>query len=428
MQSHAALGVCVIGEPSQAQFSFARLQVIDLAEVVEFSDSDDLKLTFEDQFIKPFNTTASVPLWRVVVLKNNIVCFAWHHCIGDGLSGLAFHRTLLAALHEPEVIDDRAEVHLFDAATSLIPAIETVMDVSPSWRLVMREIYYLLAPVSWTPRASAWTGNPVVVESTLKTHVRIINFPPQIATKFLTLCRSNNATLTGALYTLAVSVLSGIILSSENVSQKTISCLIPVSLRGAAGIPSDVFCDCVSTLSFHPPFQPHFSWAEAWKFTTVLRSSPKSGEVVGMLKYLFGNYVAFFKGKLGNKRQQSLELSNLGLFEGMEGRSQTSSGEWSIRDMAFAQCDSVVGPALKMCVVGSPAGGIGITVTWGEGSVENSIAESFVSGLERGIMVLLVWYVAVDMTWSGFTLFIICFIEARCMFKLQPLTLFCGVQ
>jgi hypothetical protein len=387
--------------------SFARLKAIDLAEIVGFSDSDDLQITFEDQFQRQFNTAADLPLWRVVVLKNNIICFAWHHCIGDGLSGTAFHRALLASLQEAIVTDDGTVVHLPTTTTPLIPALDTIINISPSWRTFLRATYDLFAPTSWTRGGSAWTGNTVTVDATLKTHVRLIDFPPQDVTTFLTLCRSNNASLTGAIHTLAVSALSRVILSRQNIKQTTISCYIPISLRGVAGIPQGVFCDCVSTLNFYPSFQPDFSWAEAAKFTAILRSCPKSGEEVGMLKYLFGNYVGYFQGQLGHKRQGGLELSNVGLFGGVSLR----GGEWSIGKMAFAQCNSVVGPALKINVIGSPAGGLAITVTWGENSVEERVAESFVSGLEHGFMELLMWCVPPNKMWLGIGLFTAFFVD-----------------
>lgn len=386
IQLHAALGVCVIGESSQVQ-SFVHLEAIDLAQVVEFPDIDDLKATFEDQLQRPFNTAAGLPLWRVIVLKNNVVCFAWHHCIGDGLSGLVFHRALISALQEATVTDDSAEVHL-PSTTQLYPPLDTVMNISPSWRTFLRVMYELFAPTSWTRSGSAWTGHAVAVDTILKTHVRLIHFPPQVVGTFLALCRSNNATLTGALHTLAVSVLSGILSSTQNVTQQTISCHIPISLREVADIPQDVFCDCTSALNFYASFQHDFSWTEASKITAILRSRSKPEEEVGMLKYLYGNYVAYFEGKLGKKRQGGLELSNLGLFKG--GQSMPPGcEEWSIGQMAFAQCDSVVGSALKINVIGNTVGGLTITVTWGAGSVEELVAESFVAGLERGFMELL---------------------------------------
>ena len=48
-------------------------KTINLAEVVEFSDSDDLKTTLESQLQGPFNITTPLPLRRLVVLKGNIM-------------------------------------------------------------------------------------------------------------------------------------------------------------------------------------------------------------------------------------------------------------------------------------------------------------------------------------------------------------------
>ena len=53
-------------------------------------------------------------------------------------------------------------------------------------------------------------------------------------------------------------------------------------------------------------------------------------------------------------------------------------GKWGIADMYFGQCDATCGTAFKINVVGSPDGSVGTTFTWGEGAVDEQIAEAFV--------------------------------------------------
>lgn len=384
VKTHPALGVGVIGEASGAP-SFTRLKVIDLSAVVEFLDSDDLESVFEAQMLRPFDTTLDLPLWRVIVLKNDIVCFAWHHSIGDGMSGLSFHRTLLSSLRAYEEVD-RASTDsdttciTLPPMTQLVPPIEKVTNVSPSWGKLFRVIYELYAPTPWTRGASAWTGNPVKSHDSvsLKTRVKLINFNPEEVSAFINLCRAHNTTFTAAFHALCISELSRLIMTDHSTTPfKTISSSVPFSLREIAGTSQDVFCEHLSTLNSYPRVQPDFSWAEAADFGAELRRCQlKGGEDIGMLRYLFGQYVSFFKGKLGKKRQGGLEISNLGRFH-----DEAGDKDWSIGRMAFVQCDAVVGAALKMNIVGDRAGGVTVGVTWGEGSVADSFAELFVSAI-----------------------------------------------
>ncbi|GLB41856.1 hypothetical protein LshimejAT787_1004560 [Lyophyllum shimeji] len=380
MESHPALGVRLAGEHSTTS-CYERLDKIYLSQVVEFSDSCDLKAAFEAQLLRPFDAASTLPLWRIVVLNDNTVCFAWHHCIGDGISGLAFHRALLAALrqgggHEPLETDAVAP-----STNALISAMEATVDVTPSWRKIFLEVFEHFAPGAWTRGASAWTGKPVENIS-LQTSVRLIEFPPDNVSTFLTLCRAHKATLTSGLHVLAISVLSALV-STEAEKYKTISSYIPISLRGLTGASNDVFCEHLSAMHTYPRVNPIFSWDEASRCASALRScTPTSVEEVGMLKFLFGKYAAFFKGKVGKKRQGGLEISNLGPFEASSDR---AGGEtWTIGRTGFAQCDAPLGSAIKINVVGDPLGGMTIAVTWGVGSIENSFGESFVSSFRDG--------------------------------------------
>ncbi|KAG5647513.1 hypothetical protein DXG03_009450 [Asterophora parasitica] len=383
VETHSALGVRLAGEFSSSP-SFERLPNVDLAKVVEFSDSSDLAATLEAQMLRPFDTASLLPLWRVVVMKDDTICFAWHHGIGDGMSGIAFHRTLLASLSERDDSAHPTNSIVLPSTNAFIPAIEAVISLTPSWRKAVVELFELFCPTAWTRGASAWTGNPVKSDISLTTHVRLIEFSPAKASALLTLCRSHKATLTSAFQIMAISVISSLISGGKH---KTISFYVPISLRGIAGTSKNAFCDHVSTLHTYPRINAAFSWAEAAQCASHLRAyTPKSVEEIGMLKFLFGKYDEFLKGKLGKKRQGGIEISNVGRFDV---QAQYEGPTWSIGRTVFTQCDATLGSALKLNVAGDPRGGVTISVSWGEGAISNSLAENFTSGFRDGIEGLL---------------------------------------
>ncbi|KAG6833241.1 hypothetical protein H0H87_009862 [Tephrocybe sp. NHM501043] len=382
VEAHPALGIRLSQDPTQDP-TFERVGKVDLSEVVEFSSDTNLEAAMQAQLSRKFDFTSNFPLWRVIVLGNGTICFAWHHGIGDGKSGLAFHCALFASLQKGE---SRGGSHIVIPSDGpLVPGIETLASLSPSWRRAAAEIFSSFAPVSWTCGASAWTGSAVPLTITLQNQVRVLEFTPNVVSQLLILCRSKNATITSTFHTLAISVISGLIVDEE---YETISSGVPISLRGISQTADNVICDQVSGFSAYTKVNPVFSWEDASQYANDLRTHvEKSPEQVGMLKLLFGKYDAFFLGKLGKKRQIGLELSNVGRFDAKS--DPWSERKWSIGRMAFAQCDVVVGAALKMNVVGDTLGGITVSVVWGANSVSDAFAHAFVANFGAGVEKLL---------------------------------------
>ena len=109
-----------------------------------------------------------------------------------------------------------------------------------------------------------------------------------------------------------------------------------------------------------------------------------------MLKFLFGAYDKHLRGRLGKKRARGFELSNLGAFPkapAMEDESETAEG-WRIREVLFVQADATLGAAIKLNVVGTPDGGLGISVTWGMGAVDDDVADAFHTAFQEGLRTL----------------------------------------
>lgn len=101
IHDHAVLGVRIsVGDgvsPSQrGSPTWVRLAFLDLNRTVEFVDAESSSLPslLDAQFTRPFDLDAELPLWRLAVLSDGTVVFAYDHVMGVGQSGLAFHLSL----------------------------------------------------------------------------------------------------------------------------------------------------------------------------------------------------------------------------------------------------------------------------------------------------------------------------------------------
>ena len=388
IKTHGALGVRLVGAAT-GHPAFQRLQSVDLAKAVHYlnQDSNSLQQVLETHLMRFCDTDAELPLWGLTVLTDNTVIFFWHHCIGDGISGLAFHRALLAALNADNTIYEGQESVDIPSTISIIPAIDSLINIQPSISQICRQVIDFVFPVSWTSGGSAWTGNPVR-ESSCRTEIRLLEFSPEENAKFVACCRKNGATLTPALHTLAVSSLSQLLHSLNygflrSLPWENVSTLIPVSLRPVAHTSPDVMCNHVSHYPTYTPLTPKFSWATASALTSALhtfRTTGAAGEV-GILMLIFGQFEAYWKCKIGKKREAGLEISSIGEFDPSGAIHEDS--KWRIERMIFAQSDAGAGAAIKLNVCGNPLGGLAIAVTWSSDAVENSVVEAFVSNFKQ---------------------------------------------
>lgn len=400
IHQHASLGVQI--NTTSAPY-FVRLPSIELSKAVSIvADAQSLEEVVSANLATPFETDSISPLWRLVVLPDNTAIFAYHHAIGDGQSGLAFHRSFLAALNNlPEVVLESDNIVMVPQDLALEPPTEELTDTSVSFGGMLHTFYDVLAPASWKAGASAWTGNTIVTQPSLKTNVRLWEIPSAEVSAFLRICKSHKTTLTGAFHTISVIVLSRLIATTgQSHKYKTIHTAVPLSLRRYTGTSPDAMCDQASAYSAYPPITTptpgrspaeSFPWDAASQYINSLRKGMKASlEVIGTIKYLFslGIDKDFFVGKLGKKRDYTLEISNVGTFSA-KGRDEATQGRWNIESMYFGQCDPICGAAIKMNVVGSPSGTVNVAFTWGEGAVDNEMADAFITGFKSELLAII---------------------------------------
>ncbi|KAJ3487894.1 hypothetical protein NLI96_g3226 [Meripilus lineatus] len=386
---------------------FVRLDTVDLSQVVEFRDDDSsvIESVMTLHWLRPFDVGTSSPLWRLSVFQDNTVLFAYHHAIGDGQSGLAFHRSLLSALNRlAELPPVTSDVVSIPSSLAPQPALENVVKTSVSFLTWCREVYGILAPAKLTPQFTAWTANTVSSTTTLQNNVRRWEIPPEDAKALLQLCRENKSTLTSFFHTLATLVASYLLATKYPPAYKckTIPFSVPVSLRRVTNAPRDAICDHVSSVKTYEkiltfpsiekgkqPLVESFSWETSAKYAAKLRKAAASSpELIGLFKFIFGRYKEFYQGKLGKKRDNGIEISNLGVFPAEQAEPAAGTG-WTVEQVFFSQCDATAGAALKINVAGSPSGAVGIAFTWGDGAVDTAFAEAFVEEFKEAVEVIL---------------------------------------
>jgi len=414
IQQNPVLTVRVKDEKDATISSFERLPKIDLNSIVTFTDErleeeKDFRSFLEREFMNVIPSSAETPLWRLSVSADNFLVFAWSHVIGDGQSGLSFHRLLLNALNDPDAPKESEGIVTLsdDGAGEMLPALENLTDLSVSFLTLFVTFAKLLIPLlMFLIERSVWSGhnNPPSFSTSspmVKAHVGgMVFLSPADAARLIVISRKHDATLTSTISIAGISVIAKLLADrSKSKSKDTrprtftkITVCVPVSLRPMAGISNTAIGDLVSTfdsterlhpLAANPDGSVTIAWDAAAASSKRLRKSvPKTREYVGSLKYLSNKYEKYFKVRLGAKRIGGLAVSNLGVFnlaapEGGKDAALTSK-TWSIGRTCFVQSDFVFGPALKLSVTGDPDGGVNIAISWGEGAVDNDFGKAFV--------------------------------------------------
>ncbi|KAJ7028829.1 hypothetical protein C8F04DRAFT_1265583 [Mycena alexandri] len=366
--THAALGLRLDGNETTDDIYLVRLPSVDLSRIVEFSGKDNLQHALESQLLRGFETRADLPLYRVEVLADNTVLFAFHHTIADGMSGLAFHLSLFKALQQQSGVDASPLVQV-PSALALLPPVDNKTELKPSLSTIGRMAYNAYAPAAWTKAHSAWTGptSPLT--------------PPDLTT-----FRPPSGILQQRVYVLALTVLSGMVGRDSGKRYTRIGAGVAVSLREIAGVPNDVLCDYPTIVYDYPRVLHEFSWPAAARFAAVLQTQKRKGrETIGMLEHLDGKVGDYLKLHIGEKRETGFAVSNVGRV-----KVPAVEGKWAIHRTMFAQCDVVTGAAFMINITGDPTGALNVTFTWGAAYVEAEFVEEFIAKFQTGIQKLAV--------------------------------------
>ncbi|CZR61393.1 uncharacterized protein PAC_11289 [Phialocephala subalpina] len=232
INQHPALSIIGVTRPSIKNPGHHRtweghLPVINFRDCVEFRDVD---LDSDEQLssiIAGIHNTwfdtkdKTKPLWKLVVLNQKTVVFAFHHFISDGLSGYAFHRALTSALNEEDGVPNETEDGM-DSESVTTPRIDPAalhhpmyeLEEKLSWpsvisgflfwiliRLIFSSTSFFFSNIKM-PLTLPTVAKPLPGSEKTITRVRILRIHASTMSKALSGCRSHETSFSALLLTL----------------------------------------------------------------------------------------------------------------------------------------------------------------------------------------------------------------------------------
>lgn len=404
---HPALSAIPAADDTQQPY-FVRLPQIDLDQVVSFeqrmngplstesTDEEptpdlDLQSLLERQHNVPF--TAPNAYWRLCILTEPdnkrlfTAAFVFHHALGDGTSGKAFHQTFLRALDSAENENRETKSIIQPPSTPLLPNIEQIHPMPLSFLFLAKKIFQAKI---YSPRdPGLWTGGKIQKEG--KTHVRLVPFSKTLVTSLRKICRKEQTSITALLQTSFARAL----FANLPPRYTSLNCTGAISCR--RWLP-DIITDEVMGVYVGDIEESYtrtattnnttntFPWPEARRSKATIEAAvQRQGRDAGpnLLKYVSDFQQELCLSKVGSERDKSFEVSNVGVLT-CEG----ATGKPRIQGMVFSQCASVIGNAIGVSVVTGGDGCMVLAVTWQDGVVEEGLIEGavgFLRGELRGL-------------------------------------------
>ncbi|KAI1061740.1 hypothetical protein LB507_010625 [Fusarium sp. FIESC RH6] len=404
---------CVtVGDRNTDKAYYERVPAINVEEHISIvqdgeATTDSLEAigrSMRPELDRPF--VAGIPPWRIVVLplgpSQCHVAFSFSHTIGDGIAGVAFHKTFLEGLRKtPTSIPSST---ITPPKKPLPEPFDTPERLPISWSFLLAPFvaqympYFLVQLLGLRVSASyvnegTWTATPIFYDA--KTHcnkLKIRQIEAQQVEKVAQLARTHDAKLTGVMHQLVARALSKAV-KDNNVTNFVAQTAI--NMRRSIGWSNDVVTECVSgcyTLhqrsSATGPLTEQ-EWTSAREATKEFAiSSTKLDDMpIGLLRYA-SSIREWTLGKIGKRRDSSYEFSNVGVFDG----DALGKDQVKVTKMTFAQPGHVGGCPISFNVASVKGGDLVYTVTWQPGALglgddeamEEKIVEEICDNVKRG--------------------------------------------
>ncbi|KAJ5180099.1 hypothetical protein N7492_003309 [Penicillium capsulatum] len=392
---HPVLSAIPVADDTQEPY-FVRLPQIDLDQVVEFTQrstsppntappshepapDQDLQALLQAQHNTPF--AAPRAYWRLCVLCNPendklfTASFVFHHALGDGNSGKAFHRTFLKALSGTPSSGGSTSI-IASPQTPLLPNIEAIHPMPLSFFYLAKKIFQAKV---WSPSAPGlWAGSPI--RTPLKTRIRLVSLPAGLLISLRDLCRQEQTTITALLQTVVARSLfvhlpdhfyrlnsTGAISARRWLPDFITDDSMGVFVEGVED--SYLRSDVMTSVGTFP-------WDEARRSRRTIEAELKlegKDTSINLLKYVNDFQQELCVSKVGQPRDKSFEVSNLGFVP-----SAMDPEQPSIQGMVFSQCGSVIGNAIMVSAVTGGDGCLNLAVSWQEASVDEQLVDAFI--------------------------------------------------
>lgn len=399
---HPSLAVNPVDEGSRNPY-FARLPEIDLDKCVSFQQrshtyvaSGDLEQTSRDvelddllqiQHNTPFSP--GLPFWRLCILtdptddRNFTASFVFHHALGDGSSGKAFHNTFAQALREVQSSPSAEAKNLIVPPTSpLLPNLEQLLPLPISIRYLAKE--FLKSKIGRSNDPLLWTGSSI--KTPLVNRVRHLPLSKSTTTKLRKSCQMNGTTVTAALQTIIASV----IFNQVPTTFKKLRCSGAISVR--RWLPDIITEDSIGVWvqGYEEVYEREnfkgreFPWDEAKRSRrTIERVLEQKGrnQSIGLLKYVSDYHRDLFLSKVGKPRHLSFELSNVGAYSAVEKDNPPHTPQ--IGRMVFSQSANVTGSAVAISAITGGDGCLVLSFSWQENVVDAEFIDALTAELKQ---------------------------------------------
>ncbi|KAK6525877.1 hypothetical protein TWF281_010921 [Arthrobotrys megalospora] len=398
VQKHPELATTVTEDEDQTLY-FQRLPNVDLEQLVTFQTLQDIEGQEVDAKLVALSTSennqgfknTSTPTWRAVALRESGNCdsfriaFIWHHVIGDGRSGLAIHQSLLEAFrlveHDVDCKSNRPTTSLDYAR---VPASTKPLFISMEQALPGSS-----APVPPSARqGEKWAGKAYNDRGPILTELGHIRVSANSVQSILTQCRKHDTTMTALLQAIVAKALL------DQVSADRIRTAVAVSLRRffdpKLEIDDSVMGLWISTYTteyhksqFHqnadaPTVLWPISKQNTAQINAVVADGGKNVEIMGLMG--IDDYSAAVKAKVGQPRDNSFGLTNLGVFKAAA--ADDVRGGIVLDDMLFSQSCHANGAAFQICIVTVQGGDMNIVFNWQEGIVSKGEIGGIIDGVK----------------------------------------------
>lgn len=415
------LRVGIIKEDTN-QASFVSVASMDLRDFIEWEtvaassqaqlDARVLGAT-KSRLEQLWPDVASRPPWKLMVVQNGVsapgevvldMVFATHHALADGKSTMVFHAGLLRELNSdsPPPAELKGHVLSFDRPPVLAPPQQELIQFKIGWMFFLKTLWKEFGP-SWlkrTPPVEPWAGKVITLEPH-RLNLRLISIEPEVVTGLVAACRAHGATLTAILHVLVLASVAGRVPAE---AAPAFSSETPIGLLPWAKSPPGVDVDLTTILSVlntssnkvwdadtvadlrrrlreaDDGLEDDLIWplAATWRaeMKRKLASLPND-DVSGLMDYVT-DWQKRWEGKIGQRRDATWEVSNIGLIQGAADEGQ---GGWTIQRSFFTQPAFLAGPAFAINVTGVEGAEVTLTLNWQGGIVDDSVVDGVVKDL-----------------------------------------------
>ncbi|KAL3460615.1 alcohol acetyltransferase [Aspergillus heterothallicus] len=388
IQKHPVLSAVPHDEASDEPY-FVRLPEIDLSQPVSFQHrGEKLSDTELESFLQEqHNTgfTAPAPYWRLIVFtdetdnKHFTAVFVYHHALGDGGSGKAFHRTFLEALRgTASMLEGEARQIVPSPKTALLPNLEAAhpLGLPVSLPYLFKVLFKEVVFAKEDPKL--WAGG--TVQLPLSTQTRIIALTAAHTSALVKACRANGTTITCLIQTAFARALFAHI-PKEYVH---VNCSGAISSR--SWLPDNITEDSMGVWvqEFFESYTRKavtgqtFPWAEAKRSRKTILKELKlksKNTSVGLLKYVKDYRKGLLESKLGKPRKSTYEVSSLGVLK------TENAADSSIPQMGrvvFSQSASVTGCAVEVSVITGADGSLVLVPCWQTNVVDDNLMQAVI--------------------------------------------------